>query len=87
MSASDSGHNAYDLLCPNENCKVILLKAGKAKLEHIEKDHVDTPTNSLPHVLILLCLEGDAALPDIQVKPDYLPGDQGDLDRGGHVRL
>jgi hypothetical protein len=40
MSTDPNNRNRYDLLCPNENCKTVILKAGKGLLEHIEKDHV-----------------------------------------------
>lgn len=61
MSADSQNHNLYNLLCPNENCKTVILKAGKGLLEHIEKDHVmQIFVNS---ALIIL---GDDALPYLQ---------------------
>lgn len=40
MSTNAAGLNAKDLLCPNENCKCLILKASKAKFLNIETDHV-----------------------------------------------
>lgn len=40
MSVNAEGLNAKTLLCPNANCKCVLLKPAHAKFENIEKDHV-----------------------------------------------